>query len=148
MANYFSERDKNITARLRNLRNQLPECCEDFFVGIEPQTTTLTRLNYAYDLRIFFDYLLKNVRAFRDYQDVLDFTAEDLDKVTLGNLEAYMEYLSYYTFEGKEKLMRKKENRAKFQPCARFSNTCTITTESVKTCPQSSLCQKITTRTS
>lgn len=118
MANYFSERDKNITARLRNLRNQLPECCEDFFVGIEPQTTTLTRLNYAYDLRIFFDYLLKNVRAFRDYQDVLDFTAEDLDKVTLGNLEAYMEYLSYYTFEGKEKTnaekgkSRKNFNRA------------------------------------
>lgn len=53
MANYFSERDKNITNRLRSLRDQLPECCEEFFVGIEPQTTTLTRLNYAYDLRIF-----------------------------------------------------------------------------------------------
>ncbi len=61
MANYFSERDKNITNRLRALRDQLPECCEEFFVGIEPQTTTLTRLNYAYDLRIFFDFLSKKV---------------------------------------------------------------------------------------
>lgn len=120
MANYFSERDKNITARLRNLRNQLPECCEDFFVGIEPQTTTLTRLNYAYDLRIFFDYLLKNVRAFRDYQDVLDFTAEDLDKVTLGNLEAYMEYLSYYTFEGKEKTNAEKGKSRKISTVRTF----------------------------
>lgn len=119
-----------------------------FFVGIEPQTTTLTRLNYAYDLRIFFDYLLKNVRAFRDYQDVLDFTAEDLDKVTLGNLEAYMEYLSYYTFEGKEKTNAEKGKSRKISTVRTFSNTCTITTESVKTCPQSSLCQKITTRTS
>lgn len=120
MANYFSERDKNITARLRNLRNQLPECCEDFFVGIEPQTTTLTRLNYAYDLRIFFDYLLKNVRAFRDYKDVLDFTAEDLDKVTLGNLEAYMEYLSYYTFEGKEKTNAEKGKSRKISTVRTF----------------------------
>lgn len=120
MANYFSERDKNITARLRNLRNQLPECCEDFFVGIEPQTTTLTRLNYAYDLRIFFDYLLKNVRAFRDYQDVLDFTADDLDKVTLGNLEAYMEYLSYYTFEGKEKTNAEKGKSRKISTVRTF----------------------------
>lgn len=102
MANYFKERDKNVNMRLREIRDSLPEFCEDFFVGIEPQTTTLTRLNYAYDLRIFFDYLLKNVRAFRSYKDVYDFTVEDLNKITLGNLEAYLEYLSYYEFEGKE----------------------------------------------
>ncbi len=102
MANYFSERDKNLTKRLRELRDQLPEFCEEFFVGIETQTTVLTRLNYAYDLRIFFDYLLNNVRAFRSYTDVLDFTVDDLSKVTLTNLESFLEYLSYYTFEDKE----------------------------------------------
>lgn len=102
MANYFTERDKYLAKRLRVLRDQLPEFCEEFFVGIEPQTSPLTRLNYAYDLRIFFDYLLKNVRAFRDYKDVYDFVVEDLSKITLGNLEAYVEYLSYYEFEGKE----------------------------------------------
>lgn len=102
MANYFSERDKTMTRRLRELRDELPEFCDDFFVGIEPQTTTLTRLNYAYDLRIFFDYLLKNVRTFRKYDNVLDFTVDDLSRVTLGNLEAYLEYLSYYEFDGRE----------------------------------------------
>ena len=102
MANYFTERDKYLAKRLRVLRDQLPEFCEEFFVGIEPQTSPLTRLNYAYDLRIFFDYLLKNVRAFKDYKDVYDFVVEDLSKITLGNLEAYVEYLSYYEFEGKE----------------------------------------------
>ena len=120
MANYFSERDKNITNRLRALRDQLPECCEEFFVGIEPQTTTLTRLNYAYDLRIFFDYLLKNVRAFRDYKDVYDFTAEDLNKITLGNLEAYMEYLSYYSFDGKEKTNAEKGKARKISTVRTF----------------------------
>lgn len=102
MANYFHERDKSNTVRLRELRDQLPEFCEEFFVGIESQTTALTRLNYAYDLRIFFDYLLHNVRAFRDYKDVYDFEIDDLAKVTLGNLEAYVEYLNFYEFDGKE----------------------------------------------
>ena len=120
MANYFSERDKNTTARLRNLRDQLPEFCEDFFVGIEPQTTTLTRLNYAYDLRIFFDYLLKNVRAFRSYKDVYDFTVSDLDKITLGNLEAYMEYLSYYSCDGKEKTNGEKGKSRKISTVRTF----------------------------
>lgn len=102
MGNYFNERDKNNLVRLRELRDQLPEFCEEFFVGIEPTTTTLTRLNYAYDLRIFFDYLLKNARAFRGYKSVYDFVVSDLDKVTLLNLESYLEYLTLYTFDGKE----------------------------------------------
>lgn len=102
MANYFSERDKQMTKRLHALREQLPVFCEDFFVGIEPQTSTLSRLNYAYDLNIFFDYLLKNVRAFKDYEDIREFTVEDLNKVTLGNLEAFMEYLSFFEYGGRE----------------------------------------------
>lgn len=102
MANYFKDRDKSTLLRLREIRNELPEFCEDFFVGIEPQTTALTRLNYAYDLRIFFDFLLKNVRAFRGYKDVFDFEIDDLNKVTLSNFESYLEYLSLYEYEGKE----------------------------------------------
>ncbi len=102
MANYFSERDKSLTKRLRELKDDLPEFCDEFFVGIESQTTVLTRLNYAYDLRIFFDYLLNNVRAFKNYDSVLDFMVDDLAKVTLTNLEAFMEYLSFYVYDGKE----------------------------------------------
>lgn len=102
MANYFSERDKTLTKRLREIRDVLPEFCDEFFVGIETQTTVLTRLNYAYDLRIFFDYLIKNVRAFKGYKDITEFCVDDLSKITLTNLESYMEYLSYYEFDGQE----------------------------------------------
>ncbi len=102
MANYFKDRDKTNNTKLRELRDCLPEFCEDFFVGIEPTTTSLTRLNYAYDLRIFFDFLIKNIRAFKSYSDVFDFEVEDLEKITLGNLEAFLEYLSFYEFDGKE----------------------------------------------
>lgn len=101
MANYFKEREKNVNMRLREIRDTLPEFCEEFFVGIEPQTTSLTRLNYAYDLRIFFDYLVKRVRAFRD-TDPRDLTLADMEKITSTHLENFMEYLTLYEFDGKE----------------------------------------------
>jgi len=101
MTNYFDDRDAKNTKKIRELRDELPEFCEEFFVGIESQTTTLTRLNYAYDLRVFFNFLLNNVRAFRNYKDFYDFVIEDLSKITLLHLEQYMEYLSYYEIDGK-----------------------------------------------
>lgn len=101
MANYFKERERNTNMRLHEIRDTLPEFCEEFFVGIEPQTTALTRLNYAYDLRIFFDYLTKRVRAFRDMSPE-DITLSDLEKITVTHLENYLEYLTLYDFEGKE----------------------------------------------
>ena len=101
MSDYFKEREREMNMRLRQLREELPEFAEEFFVGIEPRTTVLTRLNYAYDLRIFFDYLCRRVRCCRDKQ-TQDITLSDLEKLTTANLESYLEYLGLYTFEGKE----------------------------------------------
>ena len=101
MSNYYKERERDINMRLREIRDSLPEFVEEFFVGIEPRTTALTRLNYAYDLRIFFDFLTKRVRCCRD-KDVADITLDDLSKITTANLESFMEYLTLYEFDGKE----------------------------------------------
>ena len=101
MADYFKERERDVNMRLREIRDTLPEFCDEFFVGVEPQTTVLTRLGYAYDLRIFFDYLVKRVRAFKG-MSADEITLPDLEKVTVTHLENYMEYLSIYEFDGKE----------------------------------------------
>ena len=101
MADYFKERERDVNMRLREIRDTLPEFCDEFFVGVEPQTTVLTRLGYAYDLRIFFDYLVKRVRAFKG-MSADEITLSDLEKVTVTHLENYMEYLSFYEFDGKE----------------------------------------------
>lgn len=101
MADYFKERERDVNMRLREIRDTLPEFCDEFFVGVEPQTTVLTRLGYAYDLRIFFDYLVKRVRAFKG-MNADEITLSDLEKVTVTHLENYMEYLSLYEFDGKQ----------------------------------------------
>jgi len=106
---YFDDRNKETTLKIRTLRAELPSFCNEFFIGVENRTTPLTRLAYAYDLRIFFDYILSYVREFRHYN--LDtFTIAELDKVTQTHIESFLEYLNYYVFNGKE---YKNDERAK-----------------------------------
>lgn len=102
MADYFKERDKETTRKLLGIRENLPDFCEEFFIGIESQTTSLTRLNYAYDLRIFFDYLVKRVSIFRLKKDPKNIELRDLEGITLLHLEGFLEYLTFYEFDGKE----------------------------------------------
>ena len=46
---------------LRNLLQKMPPYCKQFFIGIEPTTSSRTRIAYAYDLNCFFDYLHENI---------------------------------------------------------------------------------------
>ena len=43
--------------KLRELCVELPDFCKEFFRGIEPTTSSRTRIAYAYDLKIFFHFL-------------------------------------------------------------------------------------------
>ena len=84
--------------RIDALLATLPDFCEDFFRGVEPRTSTLTRLNYAYDLRIFFDFLSK--KKFHG-KAVKEITLEDLEQVNATDLEIFLSYLTRYTFGGR-----------------------------------------------
>lgn len=97
---YFKQRNIDNTKRIRDLRLELPYFCNEYFVGIEPTTSALTRLNYAYDLRVFFYYLVNFVPDFRG-KTAIDFTINDLSKVDTTHIENFIDYLSYYTFNGK-----------------------------------------------
>ena len=57
--NYFEKRKINCINRMDSVIEELPYFCREFFIGIENNTSPLTRLNYAMDLRIFFDFLVK-----------------------------------------------------------------------------------------
>lgn len=92
---YFEQIDIRNTKKLRELLSDLPPFVPAFFRGIEPVTSSRTRIAYAYDLRVFFDFLLKELPAFRGLA-LNTLTVEDLDRVTVTNLEEYMEYLKYY----------------------------------------------------
>lgn len=99
-ADYYTQRNfDNIEVINRILRNDLPAFCLDYFMAIDSLTSTLTRLNYAHDLRIFFDYLSQ----FRfTNKPVKQFTLEDLESVTNNDIEYFLVYLTHYTYDGKE----------------------------------------------
>ena len=50
--NYYQDRNIKNLDKIDELLDDLPYFCEDFFRGVEGRTSPLTRLNYAYDLRI------------------------------------------------------------------------------------------------
>ena len=77
--NYYIKRNIQDIDKIAELLEELPPFCADYFLGIEPRTSCQTRLKYAYDLRIFFDFLCK--RKFKKFE-VLDLTIEHLDLIT------------------------------------------------------------------
>ena len=96
--NYYATRNIQDIDKIAELLEELPSFCEDYFIGIEGRTSAQTRLKYAYDLRIFFDFLVK--KRFRNLE-VLDLTLEELKKVTHYDIELFVSYLSHYRFRDK-----------------------------------------------
>ncbi len=96
--NYYVKRNINDIDKIAELLDELPSFCADYFLGIESRTSPQTRLKYAYDLRIFFDFLCK--KKYRNFE-VLDLTLEQLEGVTHYDIELFLSYLSHYRFHDK-----------------------------------------------
>lgn len=96
---YFEERNIKNTKMIREKLAILPYFCREFLVGIEMVTSPLTRLGYVNDLKIFFDFLIKNVPAFRR-KEIEEIELSDLEKVTVTDLEMFMSYLTHYELDG------------------------------------------------
>lgn len=94
---YYEKRDLKNMQMIGNYLQKLPTYCYDFFTGIENNTSSLTRLNYAMDLSVFFDYLEKYV--FR--KPKTDISLQDLDTLKAKNIENFLSYLSYYQIDDK-----------------------------------------------
>ena len=92
------------TKRLRQMLKELPPFCADFFRGIEPRTSSRTRIAYAYDLKTFFDFL-KQANPELKSKKLRDLPLSLLDEIKLMDLEEYMEYLKCYSTEKREDLM-------------------------------------------
>lgn len=83
------------TLRLRDVLKTMPEFAKDYFRSIEPTTSPKTRISYAYDIRVFFQFLLQENPAFKHYK-MNDFKVQDLDRITSYDIEEYLEYLKVY----------------------------------------------------
>lgn len=83
------------TLRLREILKTLPSFAKDYFRAIEPTTSAKTRISYAYDIRVFFHFLMENNPVYKDYT-ADQFTVQDLERLEPVDIEEYQEYLKVY----------------------------------------------------
>ncbi len=83
------------TLRMRDILKTLPDFAKDYFRAIEPRSSAKTRMNYAYDIRVFFHFLMENNPAYKNYS-MNQFTVQDLERLEPVDIEEYMEYLKVY----------------------------------------------------
>ncbi len=95
---FYEQRDLENRLKMSKYTERLPDYCLDYFIGIENNTSSLTRYNYSMDLYIFFNYLGNYVFKKKE----IDITLDDLNKLKSRNLEQYLSYLSYYELDGKQ----------------------------------------------
>lgn len=103
MANerYYDQFNREKNEKFNEILEELPYFCNEYFTGIDMRTSVLTKLNYATDLSIFFDFLVHKVRGFVG-KEVVDISLKDLDEfITVTEIEYFLRYLSYYSFKGK-----------------------------------------------
>ena len=65
---YHEKVNNRNEVHLRELCAKLPVFCKQFFIGIESTTSSRTRIAYAYDLHVFFEYLIQKHPAFQGRQ--------------------------------------------------------------------------------
>ena len=100
MENYFKDRDKQNMLTLQKLLNKLPPYCVGYFVSIGQRTSVLTRVGYARDLLLFFDYIVH--QGLCGGAKAKEVSLKDLDDLDQGVIEFFLEYLSYYKIGNRE----------------------------------------------
>ena len=92
---YHDQSDMKRLDRLRDLEKELPIVCTDFFRSVSQTTSTLTRLAYAYDFRLFFQYLVRENPLFADVAPrfMMD---KHLNAIQMRDIEGFQDYLTQY----------------------------------------------------
>lgn len=93
--NYSQQRALTLIQRTREILSELPAMCTDYIRAIEPTTQPLTRYVYCCDLKLFFNFLLKEIPAFAD-KSIPSLTPSDIALITSKDINIYLEYLSLY----------------------------------------------------
>jgi integrase/recombinase XerC len=98
---YNDEVNEHNIVLLRNILNELPSYVKIVFRGIENTTSTRTRLGYARDIKLFYEFLCSDYGGFKGKKSC-DITLDDLSHLEAEDIEEYLEYLKFYKKNGRE----------------------------------------------
>ncbi len=92
---YNEEESKKNILKLRQKLKELPVYCKDFILNLETTTTTRTRLGYLQDIQTFFHFLLEMNPSFKN-KTINEITLNDLEQLTISDMDEYMSWLDLY----------------------------------------------------
>ena len=94
---HYDEIEKQNIVKIRQLVSELPSFCKDYFRNIENNTASKTRIAYAGDLHLFFNFLYKyNPSINKD-----NVSYETLNSLTFTDIDEYLDYLKFYNNDDK-----------------------------------------------
>lgn len=96
---YYEDQNMKNELKLREILKTLPPYCTQFFMSLESTTSSRTRLAYAYDLAVFFDYMHKN-NPICQKMPIREFPITILDQIKPTDIEEYIYHLRIYEKDG------------------------------------------------
>ena len=92
---YKEEEKIRDSAHLKGLLEQLPPFLFIYFRGIAQTTSVKTRIGYAYDLKVFFNFLCEKNDNFIgvDFEDI---NVSMLETITTQDIEEFINYVTIY----------------------------------------------------
>ena len=123
MANktYHQEEEIHNVLLMRDVLSELPRFVSNYFRAIEYSKAPRTRLGYARDIKVFFDYLCSHNPLLKGKQPK-EVTIQQIDQLKSEDIEEYMQYLSYYVKDGKEVVNNENGKERKLASLRSFYN--------------------------
>lgn len=118
---YHESVNRQNELHLRELCEKLPVFCKQFFIGIESTTASRTRIAYAYDLGIFFEYIHETNPIYKK-MEIRQFPLQLLDELKPMDIEEYLWHLKYYVKDGVEHSNDERSLKRKLSSLKSFYN--------------------------
>lgn len=134
--NYHEEENRKNIQKLRELLDTIPSFCKMYFRGTNDVTSARTKIAYAYDLRIFFEYIMKN-NSYCAKFEMKDLPMSVLDQIKREDIEEYMEYLSLYYNSSEDEKMNEERGKSRKLASLRSFYNYYFTNELIETNPAS-----------
>lgn len=112
---YTEQQNIKYMRKLNELLGILPPFCREYFNSLEYNKQPRTKLAYAMDIKVFFEYLMKQFPEFSNYK-MTDFTPQDIEKLRGQDISDFLRYVKLYNKAGKE--VTNSESAAKRKLCA------------------------------
>lgn len=98
---YKKQNDLENIQKLKNVLDYLPRFCLFYFRSLENTKSTRTRLSYAYDLRVFFEFLIEY--GYLEESELRNLDVSFLDTIESLTIEEYLSYLQVYEKKGQQR---------------------------------------------